>query len=104
MTVRTSELLLALRAPGADWLAALIVALDEAMQDHECGPHQRELLGSLIREGAVPHEVSAAANERVARFEEAVRELTDLLVAPEPAAAESARHRPKLTLCGGTSA
>ncbi len=104
MTARTPELLLALRAPGADWLAALIVALDEAMQDEDCGPHQRNLLGSLIEEGSVPHEVSAAANERLARFEEAVRELTDLLVAPEPRAATSAHRRPKLTLCGGTAA
>jgi hypothetical protein len=103
MTVHTSELLLALRAPGADWLAALIVALDEAMRDADCDAHQRHLLGSIIEAGSVPQEVSVAANERIARFEEAVRELTDLLVAaPEPA--ESADFRPKLTLCGGTAA
>lgn len=99
----TSELLLALRAPGADWLAALILALDEAMQDDQCNEHQRDLLGSLIEAGSVPPAVTSAANERIVRFEQAVRELTDLLVDPAPAAPEMVRERPKLTLCGGAA-
>lgn len=100
----TSELLLALRAPHADWLAALVVALDEAMQDPQCDEHQRYLLGSLLANGSVPPQVTSAATERIVRFEDAVRELTDLLIEPEEAPPQIVHQRPKLTLCGGSAA
>jgi TFIIF-interacting CTD phosphatase-like protein len=100
MKVSTNELLLALRAPNSGWLAALICALDEALQDPDFGTPQRDLVRSLIESGSVPHAVAVAANERLERFEETVRDLHSLLVAPANETVDEAPARPKLTLCG----
>ena len=48
MKVSTNELLLALRAPNSGWLAALICALDEALQDPDFAEPQREMVRSLL--------------------------------------------------------
>jgi len=101
MKVSTNEVLLALRAPNSGWLAALVCALDEALQDPDFGEPQRALVRGLLDAGAVPHPVAIAANERLTRFEEAVRDLHSLFVNEEPEPAIEATVRPKLTLCGG---
>ena len=101
MKVSTNELLLALRAPNSGWLAALVCALDEALQDADFGEPQRALVRSLIDAGSVPNAVALAANERLARFEETVKDLHSLLVAPNADASHEVIARPKLTLCGG---
>jgi hypothetical protein len=100
MKVSTNELLLALRAPNSGWLAALICALDEALQDADFGEPQRRLVASLLESGSVPHPVAVAANERLVRFEETVKDLHSLLVAPADPEPVVAAARPKLTLCG----
>lgn len=102
MKVSTNELLLALRAPNSGWLAALVCALDEALQDPDFGERQRSLVRGLIDAGGVPHAVAVAANERLTRFEETVKDLHALLVAP-PEPAVDATARPKLTVCGGAA-
>lgn len=101
MKVSTNELLLALRAPGAGWLAALICALDEALQDPDFGAPQRDLVRALLDQTRVPSAVAEAANERLAQFERTVEELHALVVAP--AAETVVPMRPKLTFCGGTA-
>jgi hypothetical protein len=100
MKVSTNELLLALRAPNSGWLAALICALDEALQDPDFAQPQRDLVRSLLDSGSVPNSVAIAANDRLTRFEETVKDLHSLLVLPgaETMVAE-APARPKLTLC-----
>ena len=103
MKVSTNELLLALRAPNSGWLAALICALDEALQDPDFGEPQRALMRGLIDAGHVPNPVAVAANERLERFEETVKDLHSLLVAPPATAVIEAGSRPKLTLCGGAA-
>ena len=103
MKVSTNELLLALRAPNSGWLAALVCALDEALQDPDFGEPQRDLVRSLIDAGHVPHAVSVAANDRLARFEETVKDLHSLLVAPLVEPVNEAPARPKLTLCGSAA-
>src|SRR4051794_3561827 len=70
MKVSSNELLLALRAPNSGWLAALVCALDEALQDPDFGEPQRALVRGLIDQGSVPAAVADAANERLARFEQ----------------------------------
>ena len=101
MKVSTNELLLALRAPNSGWLAALVCALDEALQDADFGEPQRQLVRGLLDQGSVPHAVAEAANERLARFEKTVEDLHALLVAPLTDAVAELPARPKLTLCGG---
>jgi len=102
MKVSTNELLLALRAPNSGWLAALVCALDEALQDPDFGEPQRQLVRGLLDAGSVPNSVAIAANDRLTRFEETVKDLHSLLVVPESepvAAVAAASARPKLTLC-----
>lgn len=99
MKVSTNELLLALRAPNSGWLAALICALDEALQDPDFAEPQREMVRSLLDAGSVPRAVSTAANDRLARFEETVQDLHALLAPEQEPAAAAAPARPKLTLC-----
>lgn len=103
MKVSTNELLLALRAPNSGWLAALVCALDEALQDPDFGEPQRALVRGLIDQGSVPAAVSDAANERLARFEQTVEDLHSLLVAPLAEAVVERPARPKLTLCGSAA-
>jgi hypothetical protein len=100
MKVSTNELLLALRAPNSGWLAALVCALDEALQDPDFGEPQRQLVRGLLDAGGVPNAVAIAANDRLTRFEETVKDLHSLLVAPEDEPSVSTMPaRPKLTLC-----
>jgi hypothetical protein len=103
MKPSTNELLLALRSPSSGWLAALICALDEAVQDPAFTDHQRDLVRGLLDAGVVPQPVATAANARLASFEATVKDLETYLLEsqPMPAAAPVAA-RPKLTVCGGT--
>jgi len=103
MKVSTNEALLALRAPNSGWLAALICALDEALQDEEFGESQRKLLRGLIDAGQVPRPIAVAANVRLAQFENTLTDLHAALAAPSVDAPALAHARPKLTLCGGTA-
>lgn len=107
MPLSTQEMLLALRAPNAHWLAALVNALDEALQDPDFGPEQRALVQQLLGAGIVPASVARAAEARFERFEQGFGDLLpgspadDATVqydAPPPAA------RPKLTLVVNTNA
>jgi hypothetical protein len=100
MALSTQEMLLALRAPNAHWLAALVNALDEALKDPEFGPKQRELVQQLLHAGIVPARVARAAEVRFERFEqgfgdfgpgEPIDETATPFDGPLPA-------RPKLTL------
>lgn len=97
MTVSNNELLMALRAPTSGWLAALVCALDEAMQDPDFCPRQRGMVRDLLDRDAVPACVSAAADQRLQRFEAA---LTDLhgAIFNEPATPARGTECPKLTV------
>ena len=101
MKASTNELLLALRSPSSGWLAALICALDEALQDPAFTDHQRDLIRGLIDGGSVPHPVAVAANSRLESFEETVKDLQSYLLEAQPLPPPVAA-RPKLTVCGGT--
>lgn len=103
MKVSTNELLLALRAPNSGWLAALVCALDEALQDPDFGEPQRALIHGLLDAGAVPNAVALAANDRLTRFEETVKDLHALLVPTTSTAPADVPARPKLTLCGSAA-
>lgn len=101
MKVPTPEVLLALRAPNAGWLAALICALDEAQHDPNFSEAQRALLHRLIDSEDLPRAAVVAAHDRLVRFEEDLRaDFANLEadLAPEPPAPVEKR-RPKLTLC-----
>lgn len=101
MKVPTPEVLLALRAPNAGWLAALICALDEAQHDPNFSETQRALVHRLLDADSLQMPIVAAAQERLARFEEDLRADFAMLeadLAPEPPA-PTERRRPKLTLC-----
>ena len=63
-----------LRAPTSGWLAAVICALDEALLDHDFSRAPRPA-ARLLDSGEVPAAVSAAAQDRLQRFEEAVQTL-----------------------------
>jgi len=103
MKASTNELLLALRSPSSGWLAALICALDEALQDPAFTDHQRDLARGLLDAGNVPQPVAIAANGRLESFEETVKDLQSYLLESQPApVVPVAAARPKLTVCGGT--
>lgn len=103
MKASTNELLLALRSPSSGWLAALICALDEALQDPAFSDHQRDLVRGLLDGGQVPQPVAIAANARLESFEETVKDLQSYLLEVAPASASApVAARPKLTVCGGT--
>lgn len=108
MSLPTNELLLALRSPTSGWLAAMICALEEAVQDPSFSDHHRNLVRQLLDADAIPAPVASAANSRLARFEQAVSEMHDLLTSPRDLLAEqpAAPHsqRPKLTLVGSVAA
>lgn len=103
MKVSTNELLLALRAPNSGWLAAVVCALDEALQDPDFGEPQRMLVHGLLDAGSVPHPVAVAANDRLTRFEDTVKDLHSLLISPDGDQAVNTQARPKLTLCGSAA-
>lgn len=107
MAFSTQEMLLALRAPNAHWLAALVNALDEALRDPEFSPEQRVLLQQLLGAGIVPTSVARAAEARFERFEDSFADFmpgeyaeADLVAAAPP----TAPARPKLTLVGNAAA
>jgi hypothetical protein len=108
MSASTNELLLALRSPTSGWLAAMICALEEAVQDPSFSEHHRNLVRQLLDADAIPVSVSHAANNRLARFEQAVSEMHDLLTGPRDDAAQPSiaplTQRPKLTLVGSVAA
>lgn len=108
MSVPTNELLLALRSPTSGWLAAMICALEEAVQDPSFSEHHRSLVRQLLDADAIPAQVAGAANTRLARFEQSVAEMHSILTNPNDEAAElPARpiaQRPKLTLVGSVAA
>ena len=106
MSVPTNELLLALRSPTSGWLAAMICALEEAVQDPSFSEHHRSLVRQLLDVDAIPAPVATAANNRLARFEQAVAEMHTLLTNPREDAdvAPMAPQRPKLTLVGSVAA
>jgi len=105
MALSTQEILLALRAPNAHWLAALVSALDEALKDPDFGQEQRAVLQQLLAAGIVPGSVARAAELRFARFEDSFASLGpgdeaadgDLLAGSSPTPS-----RPKLTLVGSS--
>jgi len=101
MKVPAPEVLLALRAPNAGWLAAMICALDEAERDTGFSDTQRALLHRLIDAGPLSPSIVGAAHERLTRFEETLRatdaELSDHEVAQD--LINAGFERPKLTLC-----
>lgn len=108
MSLPTNELLLALRAPTSGWLAAMICALEEAVQDPSFSEHHRSLVRQLLDVDKIPAPVATAANNRLVRFEQAVSDMHDLLVnsdsdLTEQPAAPLAK-RPKLTLVGSVAA
>ena len=102
MKASTNELLLALRSPSSGWMAALICALDEALQDPAFSDPQRDMVRSLLDAGTVPNAGAVAANDRLARFEETVHDLHAFLTEPQAAPVAPVAARPKLTVCGGT--
>lgn len=101
MKVSTNELMLALRAPNSAWLAALICALDEALQDADFGEPQRAMVRALLDSGRVPGLVASAAHIRLAHFEQSI--IDDILATAPEDSAPPPKPRPKLTLCGGAA-
>lgn len=93
----TAEMLLALRAPNSGWLAAVLCALDEAMQDPGFDARQRAVLRELLDRPSMPNAVALAAHETLCEFEQATHPL--YFQADRELAAMPARQRPKLTLC-----
>lgn len=97
--ISTAETLLALRAPGADWLATLITALDESGRDPEFSPHLAEVFSELAKlssqQGGLPPAVIEAAHRRTQDFTQ--RLTADIAENAEPATA-AVSERPRLTL------
>jgi len=108
MSASTNELLLALRSPTSGWLAAMVCALEEAVQDPSFSEHHRNLVRQLLDADKIPASVSSAANSRLARFEQAVSEMHDVLASPRDDFSELTSapitQRPKLTLVGSVAA
>jgi hypothetical protein len=107
MSVPTNELLLALRSPTSGWLAAMVCALEEAVQDPSFSDHHRNLVRQLLDADKIPASVSSAANSRLARFEQAVAEMHGLITHETETATQPAQplaQRPKLTLVGSVAA
>ena len=102
-----AEIMLALRAPDAGWLAVLTCVLDEANHDPNFSLRQRELLKQLVDQDMFSPTVAGTARRRAARFED---ELNDETIAfndihdihSETRSFDEApvAARPKLTLVG----
>ncbi|HET8941575.1 MAG TPA: hypothetical protein VFN13_06285 [Rudaea sp.] len=105
MKLPTNELLLALRSPTSGWLATMICALDEALQDPDFTDHQRELVRQMLDCNGIPSTVASAAEARMVHFEQAVADEQEHLF-NRVADAQSApkKQRPKLTLVGSAAA
>ena len=109
MKLPTNELLLALRSPNSGWLAAMVCALEEAVQDPDFSEHHRELVRQMLGVDAIPAPVAAAAEARLGHFEQAVAEtqntLFNAIVEPlQQTVNASQPARPKLTLVGSSKA
>ena len=106
MPLPTNELLLALRSPTSGWLAAMICALEEAVQDPSFSEHHRNLVRQVLETDRSPTAVATAANDRLVRFEQAVNEMHGLLTSEEPIESTAGQFasRPKLTLVGSVAA
>jgi len=106
MAIPTNELLLALRSPKSGWLAAMVCALEEAVQDPDFSDHHRDLLHLLLAANTIPATVASAASDRLTHFEHAVDEMNEALFDPIAAfpSAPVASSRPKLTLVGSVAA
>jgi hypothetical protein len=106
MSVPTNELLLALRSPTSGWLAAMVCALEEAVQDPSFSEHHRNLVRQLLESDKIPAPVASAANDRLVRFEQAVSEMHGLLTntSDDSEPATPIQQRPKLTLVGSVAA
>ncbi|MGA9333450.1 MAG: hypothetical protein WBV39_04155 [Rudaea sp.] len=105
MKPSTNELLLALRSPTSGWLATMICALDEALQDPNFSDHQRELVRQILDYNKIPSSVAAAAETRMVHFEQSVvDEQQHLFSALAEAQAAPKTQRPKLTLVGSAAA
>lgn len=101
--INTAEALLALRAPGADWLATLITALDESGRDPEFSPHLAVIFARLAQraaaEGGLPPAIIEAAHQRTQEFTQRLTE--DLAEQPAPAEKAVINGRPHLSLVVG---
>lgn len=98
--ITTAEALLALRAPGADWLATLITALDESRRDPEFTSQLNAVFAQLATQSiddGLPAAIVEAAHRRTQDF---TRRLTEDLAAVEPPPIAAA-ERPRLTLVAG---
>ncbi|HSX58570.1 MAG TPA: hypothetical protein VLF18_00090 [Tahibacter sp.] len=107
MAFKTQEMILALRAPNAHWLAALVNALDEALKDPDFGPEQRALVQQLLQAGIVPASVARAAEARFERFEQSFTDFAPIDGHAEAPAFNDTPvppSRPKLTLVGSNAA
>ncbi|MEO8673720.1 MAG: hypothetical protein ABI411_20620 [Tahibacter sp.] len=107
MALSAQEMILALRAPNAHWLAALVNALDEALADPEFGAQQRKMVAQLLTVGIVPGSVARAAESRFAQFEQSFDEMRQASLESESFPSGPNRPvgaRPKLTLVGGNAA
>jgi len=107
MSIPTNELLLALRSPTSGWVAAMVCALEEAVQDPSFSDHHRNLVRQLLETDKIPASVSSAANSRLARFEQAVAEMHGLMTGDNEITEQPATQltqRPKLTLVGSVAA
>lgn len=93
----TAEMLLALRSPNAGWLAAVLCALDEAMQDPSFDTSQRAIVRELLDRDALPDSVAIAAQMTLCEFETAVQAGRTAHLDSRSAVATS--QRTKLTLC-----
>ncbi|MDC8012033.1 hypothetical protein [Tahibacter soli] len=105
MALSSQEMILALRAPNAHWLAALVNALDEALLDPDFGAQQRAIVCQLLQSGIVPHGVARAADARFAQFEQSFGDVEAAEVdETAPTASPANPGRPKLTLVGNAAA
>lgn len=109
MKLPTNELLLALRSPTSGWLAAIVCALEEAVQDPEFSEHHRNLVRQMLGADAIPAPIAAAAEARLGNFEQAVaatrNSLFNAIAEPlQPAVTATHSARPKLTLVGNIAA
>lgn len=98
--ITNAEVLLALRAPGADWLATLITALEESRRDPEFTPQLRAVFAHLAALDSVPDNIVAAAHRRTTEFTERLTEEAARIEPPAPAPTQAV-ERPRLTLVVG---
>ena len=84
MAIPTNELLLALRSPTSGWLAAMVCALEEAVQDPNFSDHHRNLVHQLLDANTIPATVASAASDRLAHFEQAVDEMNERCLTRSP--------------------